>query len=102
MNDVIPRLVSVNIGSVRTVAWRGREVTTGIWKHPASGRVGLRGVNFVGDDQADRTVHGGPDKAVYAYAHEDYDYWHDVEASKRRRDFSARISPRSLSICRVR
>jgi MOSC domain-containing protein YiiM len=32
-------------------------------------------VNFVGDDQADRSVHGGPDKAVYAYAREDYEYW---------------------------
>ena len=40
-----------------------------------AGRVGLRGVNLVGDDQADRSVHGGPDKAVYAYAREDYEYW---------------------------
>lgn len=39
----------------------------------------LRGVNLVGDDQADRTVHGGPDKAVYAYAVEDYRYWTDHE-----------------------
>jgi MOSC domain-containing protein YiiM len=52
-------------------------VTTGIWKQPVDGRVALRGVNFAGDDQADRTVHGGPDKAVYAYAREDYDYWRE-------------------------
>ena len=39
----------------------------------------LRGVNFDGDDQADRTVHGGPDKAVYAYALEDYDAWRAAE-----------------------
>jgi MOSC domain-containing protein YiiM len=71
----MPRVLSVNVGSVREVEWRGRRVTTGIWKHAVTGRVALRGVNLHGDDQADRTVHGGPDKAVYAYAREDYDFW---------------------------
>ena len=65
----------MNVGGVRHVEWQGRDVTTGIWKHAVEGRVALKGVNFVGDDQADRTVHGGPDKAVYAYAREDYDFW---------------------------
>ncbi|HVG45055.1 MAG TPA: MOSC domain-containing protein [Longimicrobium sp.] len=74
-----PRVLSVNVGSVREVEWRGREVTTAIWKHPVAGRVALRGVNLAGDDQADRSVHGGPDKAVYAYAREDYDFWRDEE-----------------------
>src|SRR5215211_2557921 len=74
-----PRVLSVNIGGVRQVEWRGREVTTAIWKHPVAGRVALRGVNLAGDDQADRSVHGGPDKAVYAYAREDYDFWRDEE-----------------------
>jgi MOSC domain-containing protein YiiM len=69
------RVLSVNVGEVREVEWRGDIVTTAIWKHPVGGRVALRGVNFAGDDQADRTVHGGPDKAVYAYAREDYDHW---------------------------
>jgi MOSC domain-containing protein YiiM len=68
-------VVSVNIGRPRAVEWRGREVTTAIWKEPVNGPVTLEGVNFVGDDQADRRVHGGPDKAVYAYAVEDYDWW---------------------------
>ena len=72
-----PRILSVNVGGIRQVDWQGRHVTTGIWKHPVDGRVALRGVNFAGDDQADRTVHGGPDKAVYAYAREDYDYWRE-------------------------
>lgn len=70
-----PTVISVNVGAVRHVQWQGRDVTTGIWKEPVEGRVALAGVNFAGDDQADRTVHGGPDKAVYAYAREDYDYW---------------------------
>jgi MOSC domain-containing protein YiiM len=80
MQMTMPRVLSVNVGSVREIEWRGRRVTTGIWKHAVSGRIALRGVNFLGDDQADRTVHGGPDKAVYAYAREDYDFWRDHEA----------------------
>ena len=39
------------------------------------GRVAARGVNLEGDDQADRDAHGGPDKAVYAYAIEDTRWW---------------------------
>lgn len=70
-----PRVLSVNVGAIREVSWRGQVVHSGIWKEPVAGRVALRGVNFVGDDQADRSVHGGPDKAVYAYAREDYDFW---------------------------
>jgi len=66
---------SVNVGTVRTVHWRGEEVTTGIWKSPVAGPVAVQGVNMAGDDQADRTVHGGIDKAVYAYAVEDYAWW---------------------------
>src|SRR5262245_45385221 len=59
----------------RTVVHKGRAVTTAIWKHPVTGRVAVRGVNLDGDDQADRSVHGGVDKAVYAYAREDYGWW---------------------------
>ena len=73
------RVISVNVGPVRDVEWRGEMIPTAIWKTPVTGRVALRGVNFAGDDQADRTVHGGPDKAVYAYAREDYDYWRTSE-----------------------
>jgi MOSC domain-containing protein YiiM len=73
------RVLSVNVGPARDVEWRGEVVSTAIWKSPVSGRVALRGVNLAGDDQADRTVHGGPDKAVYAYAREDYDFWRASE-----------------------
>src|SRR4051794_16466748 len=66
---------SVNVGAVQSVEVDGRSVLTAIWKSPVDGRVALRGVNLAGDDQGDRTVHGGPDKAVYAYAREDYDWW---------------------------
>jgi MOSC domain-containing protein YiiM len=66
---------SVNAGAARTVEWRGQLVRSGIWKTPVTGRVLVQGVNVDGDDQADRTVHGGIDKAVYAYGAEDYDWW---------------------------
>ena len=68
-------VVSVNVGRPRTVTWRDRSVTSAIWKEPVDGPVSIEGVNLAGDDQADRRVHGGPDKAVYAYAVEDYDWW---------------------------
>ncbi|MGH9182775.1 MAG: MOSC domain-containing protein [Acidimicrobiales bacterium] len=68
-------LVSVNVGGARSVRHRGRATTTAIWKEPAAGRVAARGVNLDGDLQADRRVHGGPDKAVYAYAAEDLAWW---------------------------
>jgi MOSC domain-containing protein YiiM len=72
------RVVSVNVGAVRRVEWKGRTVETGIWKEPVAGRVAVRGVNLAGDDQADRRVHGGADKAVYSYAVEDYSWWSAV------------------------
>jgi MOSC domain-containing protein YiiM len=70
-----PGLVSVNVGMPRTVEHGGRTVRTAIWKRPVTGRVEVRGVNLGGDGQADRLVHGGVDKAVYAYAQEDYEWW---------------------------
>ena len=66
---------SVNVGMPRLVEVNGDTVLTAIWKHPVAGRVALGGVDLDGDDQADRAVHGGPDKAVYAYAREDIQWW---------------------------
>jgi MOSC domain-containing protein YiiM len=72
---VTGRIEAVNVGEPRPVEVNGHTVWTAIWKSPVEGRLTLRGVNLAGDDQADRTVHGGPDKAVYAYAIEDIDWW---------------------------
>lgn len=66
---------SVNVGRPRRVEWHGRTVVTAIFKEPVAGPVVAEGVNLRGDDQADRRVHGGVDKAVYAYALEDYEWW---------------------------
>jgi MOSC domain-containing protein YiiM len=69
------RIVSVNVGTPRPVSFRGKEIMTSIFKEPVAGRVVVAGINLEGDDQADRKVHGGVDKAVYAYAAEDYAWW---------------------------
>jgi MOSC domain-containing protein YiiM len=68
-------VLSVNVAQIREIPRHGRMVKTGIWKFPVDRRVPVRGVNVEGDEQADRSVHGGYDKAVYAYAREDTDWW---------------------------
>src|SRR4051794_32595290 len=73
------RILSVNVGRPKPLAERrGRVMMSAIVKAPVSGPVRVEGVNLVGDDQADRSVHGGPDKAGYVYAREDADWWSDV------------------------
>ena len=68
-------VVSVNVGLPRDVIWKGKTVTTGIFKEPVEGRVPLRTLNLDGDRQADLNVHGGVHKAVYAYPAEHYEFW---------------------------
>ncbi len=79
------KLLSVNVGLPREVLANSRTVTTGIFKQSVAGRVGARTLNLDGDGQADLTVHGGIDKAVYAYSHEHYAHW---ESELARRDFT--------------
>jgi len=69
------KLISVNVGLPREVTWKGKTVSTGIFKEPVSKRVMVRSLNLDGDGQADLTVHGGADKAIYVYPFEHYDYW---------------------------
>jgi MOSC domain-containing protein YiiM len=69
------RLVSVNVSLPRTVTHEGKSVATGIFKQPVQRRVPLRTLNLEGDGQADLRVHGGPDKAVYVYPVEHYEFW---------------------------
>ena len=69
------KILSVNVGLPREVAWQGKLVTTGIFKEPVKSPVMLRRLNLDGDGQADLTVHGGVTKAVYAYPSEHYAFW---------------------------
>jgi MOSC domain-containing protein YiiM len=73
MNET--KLISVNVGLPRQVISHGKPVLTGIFKSPLAGRVLVRALNLDGDRQADLSVHGGSDKAVYAYPAEHYPYW---------------------------
>jgi MOSC domain-containing protein YiiM len=72
------RILSVNISLPREIEYEGQKISTGIFKEPVDGRITLKTLNLVGDRQADLTLHGGPDKAVYAYSVEHYKYWHNV------------------------
>lgn len=69
------KLLSVNVGLPREVEWHGRKVRTSIWKSPKEGRVRVARLNLEGDAQSDLSVHGGADKAVYAYPAEHYAFW---------------------------
>ena len=69
------KLLSVNVGLPREVEWKGTIVRTSIFKAPVAGRVRVSKLNAEGDQQSDLTVHGGIDKAVYAYPSEHYSFW---------------------------
>jgi MOSC domain-containing protein YiiM len=73
--SVHPAVLSVQVGGPKTYSWLGRELVTSIFKEPVEGPVRARFHNLEGDDQSDRKSHGGADKAVYAYAREDEDWW---------------------------
>src|SRR5262249_62212732 len=69
------RLLSVNVGLPRDIAWKGRTVHTAIWKDPVPGRCRVGRLNVDGDGQGDLTGHGGEQRAVYVYQIESYRYW---------------------------
>ncbi|MCY7351814.1 MAG: MOSC domain-containing protein [Cytophagaceae bacterium] len=69
------KIKALNVGLPRTVQWKGKSLQTGIFKSPVEGPLRLVGHNFQGDQQADLRVHGGANKAVYAYDRAHYDFW---------------------------
>lgn len=69
------KIVAISVGRPREVQWRGRSVQTSIFKTPVSHRVHVTRANIHGDQQSDLSVHGGPEKAVYAYPAEHYNSW---------------------------
>lgn len=71
------RILTVCVGRPKIVEHRGRHVSTAIFKQPVQGKIALTKLNLDGDEQADLTVHGGPDKAIYAYASEHYPWWQE-------------------------
>src|SRR3954464_5016541 len=92
-------VVAVNVGAPREIQTpNGRIVRTAIFKQPVEGRVRVAGVNLAGDDQADRSVHGGPEKAVYAYAREDIDWWENVHGDLPNGCFGENLTTQGLDI----
>jgi len=79
------RLLSVNVGLPRDIAWKGRTVHTGIWKNPVRGRCRGGRLNLDGDGQGDLTGHGGEQRAVFVYQIQSYRYW---EEQLKRSDFA--------------
>ena len=69
------KIISLNVGLPRLVLRNEEPVSTGIFKEPVEGRVRLKTLNLDGDRQADLSVHGGPQKAVYLYPSEHYEFW---------------------------
>lgn len=69
------KIISIQVGMPRTVEYRGQSVRTGIFKDPVKCPVFLHTLSLEGDGQADLKVHGGRDKALYAYAHDTYAWW---------------------------
>ena len=69
------KVLSVNVSFPRKVLFNGQIINTAIFKDPVKGPIMLQKLNLDGDKQADLTVHGGLDKAVYSYSAEHYDYW---------------------------
>lgn len=82
------QVISVNVGMPREVIWRGATVQTAIFTEPVQGQVRINRLNLTGDRQADLNVHGGAEKAVYAYPHEHYEFW--------RRELADDLSPGSF------
>ncbi len=72
---MVGKVISVNLAEVRTLVRRGQAIQTGIWKLPVVGQVEVGRLGLEGDRQIDTRYHGGEDKAVYAYAREDIDWW---------------------------
>lgn len=69
------RILQVSVGMPADVHFNGKAVTTGIFKQPVSGSVAVSFLNLAGDGQADLSVHGGRNKAIYVYPACHYDAW---------------------------
>jgi ferredoxin-NADP reductase/MOSC domain-containing protein YiiM len=83
--EKMARLLSVNVGLPRDIAWQGKTVHTGVWKTPVQGRRMARRLNLDGDGQGDLQGHGGEHRAVFVYQIDSYRYW---QAQLGRNDFA--------------
>lgn len=82
---MVARLLSVNVGQPRDIAWRGQTVRTAVWKVPVEGKRMVRRLNIDDDAQGDLLGHGGEHRAVFVYQLDSYRYW---ERQLNRADFT--------------
>ena len=68
-------ILAISLSGVRRLEFGGRQTLTGICKENVAGPVSVTQQGIEGDRQVDRKNHGGEDKAVYAYAVENYRFW---------------------------
>ncbi|MBE0472997.1 MOSC domain-containing protein [Rhodoferax sp.] len=87
----MPQLLSLQIASARRVSIHGRSVLTAIHKQPVCGPVAVMPLGLAGDEQADGSVHGGLDKAVYAYPSEHYPFWQQARADAGQADIDTSL-----------
>jgi len=73
MSPSAPTVISIQVGRIAPLGPEG--VPSGFVKTPVSGPVEVGPLGLRGDEQADLTVHGGIDKAVYVYPSEHYASW---------------------------
>ena len=76
------KVISLNVSNLKEIPWDGKMIQTGIFKEPVTKALEVKGINIVGDDQGNRKTHGGPDRVVYSYAMEYYDYWNKQYPNK--------------------
>jgi len=69
------KIVSTNIAEPKTIIWKGKEVTTGLFKYPVEDGILLGKEDVDNDHVIDRRYHGGADKACYLYSADHYSYW---------------------------
>ena len=75
IHSTMPQLQSVQLGTARRVKMGERSVLTAFYKHAAHGSVAVLPLGLMGDEQADLSIHGGLEKAIYAYPSEHYPFW---------------------------
>ena len=85
VRGLMARLLSVNVGLPREIAWRGKTVYTSVWKEAVQGRRLVRRLNIDGDAQGDLAGHGGEHRAVFVYQMDSYHYW---QRELKRADFT--------------
>ena len=72
------KIISTNTAKPTTIIWKGKEITTGIYKTPTNAPIHLEKEKVKGDEVSDRKVHGGEYKACYLFSLNHYKYWQDL------------------------